>query len=101
MAIVKDIWVGDIGTIFRGTIIDSGSAIDIQSATVKKIVFVKPDGTEMEKDAAFTTDGTDGQIEYQTVSGDLSAPGVWSYYAKITYSGGYRRTSYSEFTVWE
>lgn len=101
MTVIKDIWVDDTGTIFRGVLTDGNDIVDIQAALTKTIVFEKPDGTTMEKTATFTTDGTDGKLEYAVTTGDLDQAGVWRYYAKITYSGGSRRTSEAEFTVWE
>jgi hypothetical protein len=74
--------------------------MDISAATTKQIVFVKPDGVEVEQTAAFTTDGTDGQLEYTTQADDLDAAGNWSFYAKVVYPTGSRRTSEEEFEVY-
>ncbi len=102
MTVIKDIWVGDVGTVFRLTLMDGSTPVDIQSVTTKQVCFKKPDGTTVEKhDATFTTDGTDGKIEYAVEAGDLDDAGVWEIWGEITYAGGQRRTSYEEFTVWE
>lgn len=51
---------------------------DISSATVKQINFKKGGGSILgPKTATFTTDGTDGLMYYDTVSGDLDEPGNW------------------------
>jgi len=61
---------------------------DISTATGWAIILVKPDGTEVEKVAAFLTDGTDGIIAYTTISGDIDQLGLWSYRGKLTFPGG-------------
>ena len=69
---------GDIGTIFRLTIVDSsGTAIDVSSASVKKIYFQDPSGNKSVEDASFYTDGSDGIIQYTAVSGDIDETGNW------------------------
>lgn len=71
------VFVGDIGTSFRGTFKEDGTAVDVSSATSKTIIFEKPDGTKVTQTATFFTDGTDGIIQYSSVSGDLDIGGDW------------------------
>jgi hypothetical protein len=101
MPVIKDIWVGDVGTIFRAIVTDGDAIVDLQAVLTKQICFKKPDGTIEKHDATFTTDGSDGKIQYAVVSGDLDDAGRWEFWAEVTYAGGQRRTSYEEFTVWE
>ena len=69
---------GDIGTIFRLTIVNTaGTAIDVSTAVTKYIYFQDPTGAKVQKTAAFTTDGTDGKIQYTSVSGDIDMVGTW------------------------
>jgi hypothetical protein len=69
---------GDVGTVFRLTIVDTaGTAIDVSTATTKYIYFEDPAGTKVQKTAAFYTDGKDGKIQYTTVSGDIDLVGTW------------------------
>ena len=59
---------GDIGTVFELTIKDTDEAvIDVSTAAVKYIYFQDPTGARRRKTAAFTTDGTDGKIQYTEV----------------------------------
>ncbi len=97
---MADIHFGDIGTIFRATLTDSstGSAIDVSSASTKSIIFRKPNDTVETKTASFTTDGTDGKIEYATVSGDLDAIGTWSVQGLVS---GATFTNYTAVTTFE
>ena len=67
----------DIGTAFRVTVQDGETAVDVSGATTKQIVFQKPSGTSVTQTAAFVTDGTNGQIQYVTVAGDLNEAGKW------------------------
>lgn len=73
------IHVNDIGTEFRIKFVKGSSARDISSATVKQIRFLKPDGTVMDRDADFITDGTDGLMRYIIQAGELDQVGRWWY----------------------
>lgn len=66
---MSKIYIGDIGT---NIIVDLGS--DITTATVKKIKYKKPDGTEGEWLANIS--GT-RFFTYTSVSGDLDPIGKW------------------------
>ena len=95
----NEIHKSDIGTIFRVTVKDCTLILDVSAATTKEIVFGKPDGTVLTKAAAFFSDGTDGIIQYTTVSGDLSAAGDWSIQAHVIFSGGEWRSDVGAFKV--
>jgi len=80
MAVTKlteKIFVGDIGTAFIGTFKENGVIVDISSATVKNIVFEKPNGLKVTMPGSFVTDGTDGQLQYVSVADDLDIGGKW------------------------
>ena len=49
----NEIHVNDVGTLFTLTIKDGDSAVNISSATTKKIIIKKPSGTILTKDVAF------------------------------------------------
>lgn len=73
-----EIHQGNIGTVFRFEITNQDDAIvDVSGASVREIFFQKPDLTSFTKFAAFVTDGTDGQLEYTSLTGDLDAFGQW------------------------
>lgn len=81
-----EIHVGDVGTELICTIKDGDSAVDI-SAGSAVIRLRKPQtGTVVQKTAVFVSDGTDGQIKYVTVSGDLDEAGTWQIQAQVTIS---------------
>ena len=73
----EEIHVGDIGTLFEATIMDGSQVVDISGATTLQIIFLKPNGTRLEKTAALSGDGTDGRMRYVTVAGDLDIAGFW------------------------
>ena len=78
--------LNDIGSVLRVTVRESSdqSAVAVSSATVTKdIILEKPDGTNVTKAASFTTDGTDGKIQYATISGDMDAAGTWGLQASV------------------
>lgn len=79
MAQVDDlVQVDNIGTVFRFKFRKSnGQTRNISDATTKQVYLLKPDGTCLTKTAIFTTDGTDGYIEYASIANDLDADGAW------------------------
>ena len=92
--------VDDWGTPFSMTIYDSTNGIlNISSASPITIIFTKPDGTHVEKEAVFVTDGVDGKMKYVTVDGDLSASGLWQYQGRVTFTNGEWATDLISFTV--
>lgn len=54
---------------------ENGSAINIASASVKKIKITKPSGEVIFQAATFETNGSDGDMYYKTVLNDLNVPG--------------------------
>ena len=97
----NEIHQGDIGTILRLTVKDGTDAIDLSAATTKEIVLRKPSGSMVTKDATFTTDGSDGQIQYTTVADDLDEAGIWRIQARVVLLGGTWRTDIARFEVYE
>jgi len=83
---VEEIHLNDIGTVFEIPLLDCDvAASDINTATVKTVFFMKPDGTTLvTKDAEFKTDGTDAIIQYTTIDGDLDQTGTWKIQARVT-----------------
>lgn len=106
MAFVEQAQVNDIGTVFRVTVYDTTSTgstetADISDATTLKFIFRRPDDTTFERSAAFTSDGTDGIIQYATVDGDLNQSGSWSLQGYIVTPNGAWRTNTACFKVYE
>ena len=97
-----EIHKSDIGTTFQVTVKDEDSnVVDVSGATTKQIIFEKPDGTNLEKDASLVTDGTDGKIKYVTLSGDLSEAGCWRMQGYVVLATGTWKTDIHEFIVHE
>lgn len=71
------VFVGDIGTIFRTTVKEDGTAVDISTATTKQIIFQPSSGVSVAQTAVFFTDGTDGIMQYVSIADDLSIGGIW------------------------
>lgn len=91
--------VDDIKVRLKVTIIEDDAALDISTATVKSIIFQKPDGTVLTKTATFLTDGTDGIIYYDTIAGDLDQSGVYKVQGAVSIGGGSYKGSKSTFKV--
>ena len=99
MSVNTEVHVGDVGTKFLVTIKENGVALNISTATVKKIRFRRPDNTTLDKTAVFETDGTDGKIYYLSIAGDLTIKGTWSIQGFITMPGWSGHSKIGSFMV--
>lgn len=90
----------DVGTILEVTIVDELNVVqDISTATSKQFIFDKPDGTQLTVSASFSTDGTDGKIQYTFASGNIDQVGLWIYRGKVTSPAGTWTSEDYTFTV--
>ena len=90
----------DIGTAFVVTIQDGDAAVDVSSASTKKIIFKKPSGTKLTYDAGFVTDGSDGKIKYNAVADDLDEIGTYKLQSYVIISDGTFYTDITSFKVY-
>ena len=81
---MSDIHVGYQGLVLKPRFTDDGAVVDISAATGRTIRLRDPDGTTSDKTATFTTDGTDGYIQYTTDADDLNKAGKWQAQAIVT-----------------
>jgi hypothetical protein len=97
-----DIHVDEAGTIFERTIKDQDDVIvDISGATTKEIIFRKPTGVSVVKEAINSTDGTDGKMRYLAAADDLDTEGYWQWQAHIVFPSGEWYTDILQFEVHE
>jgi hypothetical protein len=99
-----DLRKDDFGTVFTLTVKDeAGNTVDVSSAsgaTDKQVIFKKPsDGEILTKNASFVTDGTNGQVSYTTVSGDIDEAGHWEMQAKVVLTSGTFKSDTADFFV--
>jgi hypothetical protein len=97
----RPVHTNEEGVIFHLTIQDEdGVDLDVSAVDVKTIHFTKPDGTTLSKTAAYTSDGTDGEIQYTSAAGEIDQVGQWSYagYVEIT-DGAHYHTEVATFDV--
>ena len=101
MTCENEIHVGDIGTSFEMVLMECLEVVDISTATIKEIIFKKPDTakTVIIKTADFKTDGVDGIIYYKTILDDLDIKGTWYIQAKVTMPTGTWSSDTSKFKV--
>lgn len=94
------IHVGDIGTILRVEVVDSGSvAIPVTEASAMQILLQDPNGIKKQLVASFFSDGADGLIEAATLSGTIDVSGVWQMQGHVTFPSGSFHTAVTNFTV--
>lgn len=84
---VDNIHVDDFGWLLKLRIVQDGSAVDISSYTTRSFILRDPTGTTATKTATFTTDGSDGWLQYTTQDGDVDRVGMWSVAARISKTG--------------
>ncbi len=83
----NEIHLGDVGTVFTYTVLKAdGTPEDLSGVTIanQRFVFTKPSGARLVVTPAFVTDGTDGQLRYTTVAGDIDELGAWFYHPRIS-----------------
>jgi hypothetical protein len=92
--------VNDVGNTLVGTVLDDGEVVDISSATSIEMILKKPDQTTVTKTAVFSTNGTDGQMAYTVVSGDLDQSGNYKIQGKVEIAGSTFYSNISTFKVY-
>lgn len=96
--IVDSLQEGVTGAIIRVTCVQPQTAaekatgaprvpVDISAATVKQLIFRKPDGTTVTKTADFTTNGEDGALEWETQAGDVEPWGTYMVQPNVAIPG--------------
>ena len=90
------VYVGDIGTIIK---LDTGE--DLAQATVKRIKYTMPDGSEgfWSGEVVETT-----KIQHTVASGELSLAGEWLFQAYIelpSWRGHGETSSYTIYDLWK
>lgn len=93
--------VNDIGVALTVKIVqnDGQTPINLSSFTSPTIYVTRSDGTLITGVATFTTDGSDGLIQYVTQVGDLSIPGIYKIQASYLVSGSLKHASKDVFVV--
>ncbi len=106
--VCRTVRLNDIGVVFTVTIVEcdaEGELVvkDISLASVKELIFQKPDDaqTAVVQTAVFTTDGTDGKIQYTAAVDDLDEVGRWFLEGRVTLPTGVFTSSRGHFDVEE
>lgn len=72
------------------TLVEDNAVVPIDTATVKQIAIWKPDGSTITGEASFETDGSDGQLFYKTIDGDLDVEDWYVYRAYVELPSGFK-----------
>lgn len=96
----SEIHYGDIGVNFNITVMNGTAVLDVSNADDIYIIFQKPDSSDLIKTASLITNGTDGNIRYTTVSGDLDQVGTWQIQAKVDFGASVFSTDIQKFKVY-
>lgn len=93
---------GDYGQVIQLTVLDTdtGEAGDVSGyAASQSMVFRDPSGNDGTKVAAFTTDGSDGLVQYTLVDGDIDEDGNWNVRVILTSASAVLTSTWLEFLV--
>ena len=96
----SEIHYGDIGVNFNITVMNGTAALNVSNANSINIIFQKPDGSDLTKTATLVTNGTDGNIRYTSVSGDLDQVGTWQIQARVDFGASVFSTDIQKFKVY-
>ena len=91
--------VGDVKVRLILTIYEDDAILDISTSTAKSIIIRKPNGEILTVTATFLTDGSDGKIYYDTVSGDLDQSGMYKIQGSLLINSGIYKSSVKMFRV--
>ena len=97
----SDVHVGDIGTTFKGRVIDAGAPFDITTVVSAALRFDTPTGV-IDVVPTVTTDGTNWYLEYRRISSDglNAAKGKHRWQGTITFGdGSIYHTSIADYLV--
>lgn len=95
-----EIHVGDTDTALVVRVVDeSGAAVDVSAASVRRILLRRPGGTLLTRAAVNDTTGTDGKIRYQTAAADLDVPGQWAVQGYVEVGSAKFHTAWEWFPV--
>ncbi len=101
---VEEIHEGDIGTVFRVTVEEClngvSTILDVSDATTQEIRMKPPTGDAKTMTSGFTTDGTDGLVEYATIADDLDEVGNWKLQFHVVLPTGEWRSDIQKFKVY-
>jgi hypothetical protein len=97
----NEIHEGDTGTVLEATVKDEdGAVVDISTATITNFLVRRPDNSLLTWSASFTTDGTDGKIQYTSASNTFNQDGNWRLQGRVAMPLWSGRTDWYEFTVY-
>ena len=99
-----EIHIADVGTVFEVTLMDGATIIDISSASLMEIIFVKPDSnkTKVVNTAVLSSGGIDGKMKYIIVlPSELDIKGNWKIQGRVTLPTGTWSTDVDKFKVHE
>ena len=96
----SEIHYGDIGVNFNITVMNGTAVLDVSNADDIYIIFQRPDGSDLTKTATLVTNGTDGNIRYTSISGDLDQVGTWQIQAKVDFGASVFSTDIQKFKVY-
>ncbi len=80
---------------------DENGIKDISTYTTKTLYLTKPDASVLSKTMTFSTDGTNGYVQYTTVAGDLDQAGLYRVQVYLSKAGTTLYSDIGSFRVLE
>lgn len=94
--------VGDQGVRVVVQVLDGyGNPVNVRTASVKTIKYLRPDGTAFDGQASLLTNGLDGYLYFASTinTPPLDQSGTWWVQAKVTIGGNSQSTQWGSFAV--
>jgi hypothetical protein len=83
----NNIYAGDHGWLGKVRLTQDDVPLDISGYATLQFILRTPAGETVVKGAEFTTDGTDGLLQYLVQPGDIVQTGTWMLQARISKPG--------------
>lgn len=96
-----DIHVGDIGTAMVFQVVDqSNNIVDLSSASAMQVILKAPSWSSGQAfTAVWSTNGTDGKMQYVSIASTFSEPGTWQAQVYFAIGGGAWKSDIVKFKV--
>lgn len=97
----EKIHLGDVGSVIELLILQAGTdtAEDVSDANTIKVKILKKDGSAVEHDGSFVTDGTDGLIKFTSTASSFDVAGEAKIQVYLENIGGTKKHHTTEYAI--
>ena len=96
---VSTVHTNSTGTVFRMTLAEDGTPIDLTGHTTLELIFQKPDETVITRTATLVGLATAGLIQYVALDSEIDMVGSWCWQAHVIIPSGEWWSDAADFEV--